>query len=252
MDAARFIPPELAGAVHLGWVPDSPRQLIVPGTIGELLGGGLPRGRICEVIGTRSSGRTSLIYAFLAAATKSAEVAAVVDVSDSFDPASAARAAIDLSAVLWARPRSARDALRCAELILAAGGFGLVVLDLEGAPLRRLRAYTWPRLARAAEKAAASLVILAPVRLAGSFAAMSVKMKAVRANFGEQGPGVRGQGLVKEEEAIFGPQSSTDPRPPAPGPLFEGLESYGVLVHNKRGPLRASRRVCWTLKTREA
>jgi len=211
MDAARLIPPELAGAVRLGWTPEPERRLPLPAAIEEIFGGGLPRGRVCEVAGRLSSGRTSLVFTLLAAATTAGEVAAVIDAADAFDPASAARAAIDLRSLLWVRPPSARDALRCTEMILAAGGFGLVVLDLDGVPLRRLRFYTWPRLARAAEKSGAALVLLTPERIVGSFATLSV--------------------VMKRTESVLGPV----------------LESYGILVHNKRGPVRASRRLRWSL-----
>src|SRR5512144_40120 len=132
MDAARSIPPELAGVVRLGWTPEPVREIALPGAIEEILGGGLPRGRLCEIVGARGSGRTSLVYSLLAAATSAAEITALVDAADAFDPAGAARASIDLGAVLWVRPPSVRDALRSAELILAAGGFAVVVLDLDG------------------------------------------------------------------------------------------------------------------------
>ena len=220
MEAARIIPAELADVVRVGWVPEVARPLALPTEIEEIVGGGLPRGRLCEVVGVSGSGRTSLVYALLAATTAAAEVAAVVDAPGAFDPSSAARAAIDLGAVLWVRPPSARDAFRCAELILSAGGFGLVVLDLDGVPLRRLRLSTWPRLARAAEKANAALVVLAPERLAGSFAVASVKMTPARRIWSRVGNGPS---------------------------LFDGIESYGVLAHNKRGPVRATRRVRWVM-----
>lgn len=223
MEAARIIPAELLGRVHLGWVPEPARQLALPPAIEEMIGGGLPRGRLCEIVGARGSGRTSLVYSLLAATTALGEVVAVVDAGDTFDPPSAVRAGVDLGAVLWVRPPSARDALRCAELVLSAGGFGLVVLDLDGVPLHRLRFYSWPRLARAAEKAGTALVLLAPERLAGSFAVFSLQMRFAR-------------GLWDAGQS------------PAPIPhplLLGGIESYGVLVHNKRGPLRASRSVRW-------
>lgn len=223
MDAARLIPPELAGSVRLGWVPEPPRELPLPAALEEMLGGGLQRGRVCEVTGGRGSGRTSLVYALLAAATRAEEKAALVDAADTFDPAAAARAAIRLGALLWVRPPAPGDAPRCAEIVLAAGGFGLVVLDLGDLPPRRPRAHTWPRLARAAEKAGAALVVLASRRLAGSFAAASVEMSGPR--------------------AVWSAAAAAPPR------LFEGIESHGVLVHSRRGPRRASRRVRWSVSS---
>ena len=71
-----------------------------PSGIAELdliLGGGFPRGSMVEVCGPVSSGRTSLSLALLTQATERQEVCAVVDVSESLDPASVAAAGVDLS-----------------------------------------------------------------------------------------------------------------------------------------------------------
>src|SRR5580765_3850035 len=67
------------------------------------LGGGFPRGQVSELIGPRSSGRTSLLLQALAAATSRGELTAVVDVLDMFDVESAIEAGIDLNRVLWIR-----------------------------------------------------------------------------------------------------------------------------------------------------
>ena len=58
-----------------------------------MLGGGWRRGEVSELVGARSSGRTSVLLATLAAATARGEVVALVDALDRFDPASAAAAA---------------------------------------------------------------------------------------------------------------------------------------------------------------
>jgi hypothetical protein len=164
----------LPAAIRRGWVPEPVRVLAVPPGLTAVFGAGLPRGRVSELVGAVSSGRTSLMHSLLAAATAAHEVTAVVDVPNAFDPASARRAAVNLDAVLWVRPPSARDGLRCAELILGAGGFGLVVLDLDEVPLQHLRLHSWPRLTRAAERSGAALIVLAAHRIAGSFAALSL------------------------------------------------------------------------------
>jgi len=98
--------------------------------IDHLLGGGFPRGRLSEISGPPSSGRTSLALALLAATTRSGELAAVVDQTDAFDPPSAERAGVDLKRVLWVRALTWREALRCTERLLKTDGFPLVVLDL--------------------------------------------------------------------------------------------------------------------------
>src|SRR5437879_7778603 len=96
----------------------------------EALGGGLPRGRVAELAGAPSTGRTGLACAIAAAATRAGETIAWVDPADVLEPAAAAAAGVALARLLWVKPRSVSDACRAAEILLGAGGFGLVVLDL--------------------------------------------------------------------------------------------------------------------------
>jgi hypothetical protein len=179
--AARRVLASLAlpGDVRLGQAGEPVRRL--PSGIAaldDLLGGGLPRGRLSEIYGPVSGGKTALLLAFLAAATGRGEVTALVDLPDALHPATAHTSGVELTRLLWVRPPSLKEGLRCAELILAAGGFGLVAVDL-GAPLpRQLRAAVWPRLARTAERAGAVLAIVANRRVAGSFATMSLDVTA--------------------------------------------------------------------------
>src|SRR5580700_11706310 len=67
------------------------------------LTGGLPRGCLTEICGPASSGRTTLLLAALAAATRRGEFCAVVDASDVLDPHSAQAAGVDLDRLLWVR-----------------------------------------------------------------------------------------------------------------------------------------------------
>ncbi|HWI17091.1 MAG TPA: hypothetical protein VNT81_05065 [Vicinamibacterales bacterium] len=67
------------------------------------LAGGLPRGQVSEVVGPVSSGRTSVAWAALAAATRRGESVALIDTFDRFDPPTAQACGIDLSRVLWVR-----------------------------------------------------------------------------------------------------------------------------------------------------
>src|SRR5580765_2570312 len=69
----------------------------------DALTGGLPRGCLTEICGPASSGRTTLLLAALAAATRRGEFCAVVDASDALDPQSAAAAGVDLERLLWVR-----------------------------------------------------------------------------------------------------------------------------------------------------
>jgi len=69
----------------------------------ELLQGGLPLGAISEMTGPESSGRSALALSFVGGLTRAGSVCAWVDVSDAFDPKSAAAARVDLSRLLWVR-----------------------------------------------------------------------------------------------------------------------------------------------------
>jgi recombination protein RecA len=69
----------------------------------DALTGGLPRGCLTEICGPASSGRTTILLAALAAATRRGEYCAVIDASDALDPHSLAAAGIDLDHLLWVR-----------------------------------------------------------------------------------------------------------------------------------------------------
>src|SRR5690242_5737541 len=109
-----------------------------------LLGGGWPRGGLAELCGPRSSGRTAIVRAALAAALAAGEATALVDAGGRLD----ARAIPATGAPLWIRCEPAQ-ALKAADLVIAAGGFGLVAIDLCDAALRVPDA-AWMRLRHAA------------------------------------------------------------------------------------------------------
>src|ERR1700721_1350798 len=69
----------------------------------DLLGGGLPIGAISELVGPECSGRTSTAISFLARTTQANKVCAWIDVSNAFDPASAAAVGVNLKKLLWIR-----------------------------------------------------------------------------------------------------------------------------------------------------
>src|SRR5207253_10948157 len=92
---------------------------------------------------------------------------------------------IILVRTLWVRPRNTADAFRAAEVVLGAGGFGLVVLDVDRG---RATPGVWPRLARAAERARATLLVVAARREAGTFAAVGLELTARHVHW-SRGPG---------------------------------------------------------------
>ncbi len=69
----------------------------------DALTGGLPRGCLTEICGPASSGRTTVLLAALAAATRRGEYCALIDASDALDPQSVAAAGVDLDRLLWVR-----------------------------------------------------------------------------------------------------------------------------------------------------
>lgn len=151
------------------------------GPLDRLLEGGLPRGRLVEIFGRRTSGRFSIVLSTLASATAAAETAALIDLGDGFDPQAAESAGARLERLLWIRPRKLKEALLSAEMLLGTG-FPLVVLDLGHPPVpggRGAEAF-WLRLARAAAERGASLLISSPYRVSGTAAAAVVQAARAR------------------------------------------------------------------------
>jgi recombination protein RecA len=148
-----------------------------------------PRGRISEIIGPRSSGRTSLLHSVLAASTCRGEFAAVIDATDGFDPCSAAGAGVELAKLVWIRcAGNVEHAMRSADLVIHAGGFGVVAIDLaeaSDAGLRRIPATTWFRWRRAVESTPTVLMVVARAPVAKSCSALIVEMRRRREVFSE-------------------------------------------------------------------
>ena len=167
----------------------------------EALGGGWRRGELSELTGPASSGRTSVLVATLAAATERGEVVGLIDSLARFHPAMAAEAGVDVTRVLWVRGPSVtspierassrtteasadailRRALRAADLIVRAGGFGIVALDLADLPMpvmRRVPASSWLRLAHANEGRDTVCLLLAEAPTARSPRGWSVRLSA--------------------------------------------------------------------------
>jgi len=84
--------------------------------------GGLPRGHLTEYLGPESSGKTTLLYAALAATQRAGGLVALVDTEGSADGATLAACGVDLDGLLLARPTSARDALLLLTILARCGG----------------------------------------------------------------------------------------------------------------------------------
>ena len=155
---------------------------VVPTGIAALdeLTGGLPRGCLTEIYGLPCSGKTSILHSALAARTQAAEACALVDAQDCFDPMGAQQSGVELSRLLWVRCQGIDPALRCVDLLLHGGGFGLVVLDLADVPTRLMRQVqlnVWFRMRRAVEDTSTVFVVLAQETNAKSCASLVLRVE---------------------------------------------------------------------------
>ena len=175
---------DLGSQLRRGGAPAEPPARLATGIseVDRLLGGGFPRGRLSEISGAASSGRTSLALALLARSTGAGEVTAVVDYADAFDPNSADNAGVLLDRVLWVRTPRTPQALRCAERLLEAHGFALVLLDLAIADFRSVPA-TALRLARKTESTGTALIVLTRTRVLGTAAEVAIELAPARTRF---------------------------------------------------------------------
>ncbi len=129
----------------------------------DALTGGLPRGGLTEICGPPCSGRTSLLVSALASRTAQAEVCALVDGRDAFDPHGAAAAGVELKQLLWVRCRNIEQALRSTDLLLQGGGFGMIAVDLSDIPAAKVRYVplnAWFRFRRAVEDTPTILMLI--------------------------------------------------------------------------------------------
>ena len=192
----------------LSQVQDPCAMLAPPGVaaLDARLSGGFPRGQLSEIVGARSSGRTSLLLRMLAAATERGELVALVDALDTLDVASAEAAGIHLDRLLWVRghvvsnpglcrdmnQRAIEQAVRAFALVLQAGNFGVVALDVADAPadaIRRLPFTTWLRLQRLIEGGQTAGVLVGTDPMARSSAGLTLRL-GVREP-GRGAPGIR-------------------------------------------------------------
>jgi hypothetical protein len=283
--------------------------------VNVLLEGGIPRGRISEIVGRRGCGKTSLAAAFISSATRRGEVAAVIDLANAFDPATMAEAEVELSRVLWVHPGvatlrngnrqfsgwsdnggrwepeveellevhqnyhplpqlnvgegnrrraglsgAARGFLRAAELVLEAGGFGLLVMDF-GESAFTLSQSAALRLARMAERSGTAVLMLVTRPVCGTFAALSLDLASMRPIFSRSRVG-RALPRLSERIARPGPETKLSNylkciRHPHPNPLprinvgeggertlFEGIEIKASIRRNKIGRCGLSAQWC--------
>jgi len=91
--------------------------------------GGVPRGRIIEVFGPESSGKTTLAYHIVANAQKDGGTAAFIDAEHSVDPEYARNLGVDVDSLLLSQPDSGEQALEITEMLVRSGALAVVVID---------------------------------------------------------------------------------------------------------------------------
>ena len=91
--------------------------------------GGIPRGRITEIYGPESSGKTTLCQHIVAEAQKLGGQAAYIDMEHALDPVYAARCGVDVENLLIAQPDTGEQALEIAETLVRSGAIEVIVID---------------------------------------------------------------------------------------------------------------------------
>ncbi|MCB0873775.1 MAG: recombinase RecA, partial [Thermoleophilia bacterium] len=91
--------------------------------------GGIPRGRIIEVFGPESSGKTTLLYHLIAQAQKRGGMAAFIDAEHAMDPTYARRIGVNVDELLVSQPDHGEQALEIADLLVRSGALDIVAID---------------------------------------------------------------------------------------------------------------------------
>ena len=91
--------------------------------------GGLPRGRVIEVFGPESSGKTTLVYHAIAEAQRRGGICAFIDAEHAMDPTYARRIGVDIDQLLVSQPDTGEQALEIAELLIRSGAVDIVAVD---------------------------------------------------------------------------------------------------------------------------
>ena len=91
--------------------------------------GGVPRGRIVEIYGPESSGKTTLTLHIIAQAQKNDGVAAFIDAEHAFDPSYAKKLGVDFESLYFSQPDNGEQALEIADILVRSGTLDVIVID---------------------------------------------------------------------------------------------------------------------------
>ncbi|MGZ6372415.1 MAG: recombinase RecA [Candidatus Limnocylindria bacterium] len=118
--------------MRLGDTVQVPMQVIPTGSIAldVALGiGGLPRGRVIEIYGPESSGKTSLALHAVASAQAAGGIAGFIDAEHAMDPEYAKKLGVDTDALLVSQPDTGEQALEIADMLIRSGALDIIVID---------------------------------------------------------------------------------------------------------------------------
>ncbi|NQX26721.1 recombinase RecA [Microbacteriaceae bacterium VKM Ac-2854] len=118
--------------MRLGSDERAPVEVIQTGSIAldVALGiGGLPRGRIVEIYGPESSGKTTLTLHAIANAQRNGGIAAFIDAEHALDPEYAKKLGVDIDSLLVSQPDTGEQALEIADMLIRSGSIDLIVID---------------------------------------------------------------------------------------------------------------------------
>src|SRR5215218_1008529 len=91
--------------------------------------GGLPRGRIVEIYGPESSGKTTVALHAVASAQRNGGIAAFIDAEHALDPEYAKKLGVDTDALLVSQPDTGEQALEIADMLIRSGAIDIIVID---------------------------------------------------------------------------------------------------------------------------
>jgi recombination protein RecA len=118
--------------MRLGEEGRAPVEVIPTGSIAldVALGiGGLPRGRVVEIYGPESSGKTTVALHAVASAQKAGGIAAFIDAEHALDPEYAQKLGVDTDALLVSQPDTGEQALEIADMLIRSGALDIIVID---------------------------------------------------------------------------------------------------------------------------
>jgi recombination protein RecA len=118
--------------MRLGEAPKMTTEVVPTGSIAldlALGAGGVPRGRVTEIYGPESSGKTTLVYHIIAEAQRAGGIAAFIDAEHALDPEYAKKCGVDIDNLYVSQPDTGEQALEIAEALVRSGAIDVIAVD---------------------------------------------------------------------------------------------------------------------------